>query len=111
MEELRAKSLLLTAYLELLLKHYYPKPASQNSKNTNGVAGNHDAPYVEIITPADPAQRGCQLSAVFSVPVTEVFQALQRRGVVVRRIDASDIYICDSKIIIFVSCIIYQQAE
>ncbi len=26
MEDLRAKSKLLTAYLELLLKHYYPKP-------------------------------------------------------------------------------------
>ena len=44
---------------------------------------DHDAPYVELITPTDPAQRGCQLSAMFSVPVTEVFQALQKRGVVV----------------------------
>ena len=36
MEDLRAKSLLLTAYLELLLKHYYPKPTTQNTENSNG---------------------------------------------------------------------------
>ena len=36
MEDLRAKSLLLTAYLELLLKHYYPKRTPQNTENSNG---------------------------------------------------------------------------
>ncbi len=44
---------------------------------------DHDSPFVEIITPEDPAQRGSQLSAMFSVSVVEVFEALQRRGVVV----------------------------
>ena len=44
---------------------------------------DQDTPHVELITPTDPTQRGCQLSAMFSVPVTEVFQALQKRGVVV----------------------------
>ena len=36
MEDLRVKSLLLTAYLEFLLKHYYPKRTPQNTENSNG---------------------------------------------------------------------------
>jgi kynureninase len=40
-------------------------------------------PSVEIITPADPEQRGSQLSLIFSVPLTAVQEELQKRGVVV----------------------------
>ena len=75
MPALRAKSKLLTGYLEMLLKHEYPKP---RPGETSG------APYVDIITPEDPEQRGSQLSVMFSVCVTTVFIELKRRGVVVR---------------------------
>ena len=38
---------------------------------------------VEIITPRDPAERGCQLSLRFSRPVNEVHKALEKLGIVV----------------------------
>ena len=38
---------------------------------------------VEIITPRDPAQRGCQLSLRFSQPVKEVHETIKKLGVVV----------------------------
>jgi kynureninase len=72
MEELRDKSVLLTAYLEYLLLHYYP-------------ANNNGTPSVRIITPTHPRQRGAQLSVMFSVPVEKVYAELKKRGCVVRR--------------------------
>ena len=71
--ELRSKSKLLTAYLELLLKLHYAKPEK----------GPATKPYIEIITPSDPEHRGCQLSVMFSIPVAQVFVELKKRGVVV----------------------------
>ncbi|KAF3688383.1 Kynureninase [Channa argus] len=70
MQELRKKSYLLTGYLEYLIQHYYTKDPAQPHK-----------PHVSIITPSDPQQRGCQLSLCFSVPITKVFQELEKRGV------------------------------
>lgn len=70
MQALRRKSVLLTGYLEYLIKHYYTKDPEQPQR-----------PYVHIITPADPQQRGCQLSLCFSVPIRRVFQELEKRGV------------------------------
>lgn len=67
MEELRRKSVLLTGYLEVLLKQFFPPPA------------------VSIITPSDPSQRGCQLSLLFggkNESVKEIFEALLNAGVV-----------------------------
>jgi kynureninase len=69
MSELRAKSLLLTAYLEHMVNLHY-------SKSTGGKA------TVTIITPTDPAQRGNQLSLMFSEPIKKVFLELEKRGVV-----------------------------
>lgn len=70
MKTLRRKSVLLTGYLEYLIKHYYTEDPAQPHK-----------PYVRILTPSDPQQRGCQLSLSFSVPIKRVFQELQKRGV------------------------------
>lgn len=70
MKELRRKSLLLTGYLEYLIRHYYSEDAARSDK-----------PRVRIITPGDPGQRGCQLSLSFSINIRAVFQELEKRGV------------------------------
>ncbi|XP_023933216.1 kynureninase-like [Lingula anatina] len=75
MEDLRAKSKLLTGYLELLLQRLYPKPK-------DGCQNSGQKPYVEILTPADPEQRGCQLSLAFSCSIEAMFKELTKRGVV-----------------------------
>lgn len=72
MKELRRKSLLLTGYLEYLIRHHYSEDAAQRHK-----------PHVHIITPCAPKQRGCQLSLSFSINIRAVFQELEKRGVVV----------------------------
>lgn len=63
MQALREKSGLLTGYLEYLL-HRIPAGAYR------------------IITPDDPAQRGCQLSVSTKVPPRALLQALQSQGIV-----------------------------
>jgi len=70
MHELRAKSRLLTGYMELLLQYHLSRSANKEV-------------YVNIITPSDPEQRGCHLSLEFSIPVNNVFQELLKRGIVV----------------------------
>ncbi|XP_078690397.1 kynureninase-like isoform X1 [Branchiostoma floridae x Branchiostoma belcheri] len=117
MAELRKKSVLLTGYLEFLIKKFYTKPENPADGEANAgepnarpagepnagepnarPAGEPNAgepnageanageanarPWVDIITPSNPAQRGCQLSLMFSVPITRVFTELERRGVV-----------------------------
>ncbi|XP_053452898.1 kynureninase isoform X1 [Nycticebus coucang] len=71
MKALRRKSILLTGYLEYLLKHYYSKDKAHTQK-----------PTVNIITPSHIEHRGCQLTLTFSVSKTNVFQELEKRGVV-----------------------------
>lgn len=65
MKELRERSVLLTGYLEHLL--------SKNPKK------------YRIITPADPKQRGCQLSIQFEseANMMAVFRGLSEQGIVV----------------------------
>ena len=63
MDRLRRKSLLLTAYLELLLI-------------------NELADQVTIVTPADPSERGCQLSLVFNFDIDETAKKVQAAGIV-----------------------------
>ncbi|XP_033020136.1 kynureninase isoform X5 [Lacerta agilis] len=70
MKLLRRKSILLTGYLEYLIKHYY-------SEDTN----DPEQPFVRIITPSQIEERGCQLTLVFSVPIKDVFKELEKRGV------------------------------
>lgn len=74
MEEIRQKQFLITGYLEFLLKKYFSKDKC-----------NPDGPFVDIITPSNPSQRGSQLSIMFSVPLGRVQEALQKHGVVVSR--------------------------
>jgi kynureninase len=61
---LREKSERLTGYLEFLLKHLTQLP-------------------FEVITPADPSKRGCQLSLLFKKGGREVFDHLSANGVIV----------------------------
>lgn len=63
MKQLRAKGDLLTGYLEFLLK-------------------DTPAGYLSIITPADPAQRGSQLSIRFSSNPKEMLKAFKDEGVI-----------------------------
>ena len=63
MAALREKSLKLTGYMEFLLQQLEGLP-------------------FEIITPADPAQRGCQLSLLFSKDGKKYFDALTEAGVI-----------------------------
>lgn len=62
MSALRAKSELLTGYLEKLIG---------------------DMPGCSVITPKDPVQRGCQLSVLFSVPIKPVFQEVSTSCVII----------------------------
>jgi kynureninase len=64
MAALRAKSELLTGYLEFLINH-------ENSDEN-----------IRIITPSDPAQRGCQLSLQTRANGRAIFDRLTARGVI-----------------------------
>ncbi len=63
MASLRQKSLLLTGYLQYLLDRLGPE-------------------RIEVITPREPAARGCQLSMLVRDRPKDLFKALQARGVV-----------------------------
>lgn len=65
--------MLLTGYLEYLVKHYHSKDES-----------NPDKPFIKIISPSEPEERGCQLSLCFSLPIRDVFKELEKRGIAVR---------------------------
>lgn len=90
MKEIRAKSLLLTSYLEALILNKY---GQQNEQQENGKVkekvkeNDQDGEdwkhvHVDIISPSNPSQRGAQLSLSFSVPICHVFEELAKRGVV-----------------------------
>ncbi|KAM6132177.1 kynureninase [Phoenicopterus ruber ruber] len=70
MKALRRKSILLTGYLEYLIKHYYTEDKT-----------NPEKPFVKIITPSHVEERGCQLTLSFSLPIKSVFKELEKRGV------------------------------
>ena len=62
-QALREKSVNLTGYMEFLLRKITPLPC-------------------EIITPSEPARRGCQISMLFAEKGREVFDALTNRGII-----------------------------
>ena len=63
MDKLRRKSILLTGYLELLLRNELPDE-------------------VTIITPRDPNRRGCQLSLSFQYDINDILHALARENII-----------------------------
>ena len=68
MAPLRKKSLLLTAYLEFIIEGINKKLKLKNLR-------------LEIITPSDPAQRGCQLSIIAHGIGKDFYNALSKSGV------------------------------
>ncbi|XP_072839931.1 kynureninase isoform X1 [Pogona vitticeps] len=69
MKLLRKKSVLLTGYLEYLIRHHYSE------------SNDPEKPFVKIITPSHIEQRGCQLTLISSIPIKLVFEELEKRGV------------------------------
>lgn len=67
MAALREKSEKLTGYLEFLIKEII-KEKGENS--------------IRIITPENPAERGCQLSLIFPTKGKEVFNSLTDAGII-----------------------------
>ncbi|MBI1766942.1 MAG: kynureninase [Bacteroidetes bacterium] len=65
MPALRKKSLLLTGYLEFLLKSI-----------------DHFEDYFSIITPSDKNQRGCQLSLLMKINGKKTFDRITKAGVI-----------------------------
>ncbi|KAF7793026.1 hypothetical protein EIP86_004131 [Pleurotus ostreatoroseus] len=85
MQPLRARSLRLTGYLEELLKRskWWVSPEEAGQAAPDGSTGGFG---FTVITPADPASRGTQLSLVF-LPLggrlmPKVMEGLAERGVV-----------------------------
>lgn len=79
--EMRAKSVVLTAYLEYLLREIVGATGDQDGPLV--VNPSPTAPItVRVLTPSLPSARGCQLSLLFSCPVKSIFRALTLRGVV-----------------------------
>lgn len=70
MDALRAKSLKLTAYLEQLIDA------------VNAHFGTPERPAVRVLTPRDPAQRGCQLSLLYQGDARALFARLKSAGVI-----------------------------
>ncbi|XP_063614951.1 kynureninase-like [Penaeus indicus] len=68
MQRMVEKQFLLTGFLEALLKRHF--------------GGSGEEAPLRIITPEDPAQRGCQLSILFPAGAAKVHARLQERGVV-----------------------------
>lgn len=69
-EKLNVKSRLLTGYLEYLIRSHFSKESGND-------------PYIDIFTPTDPNQRGCQLSLCFSIDVSTIFSYIAKHGIVV----------------------------
>jgi kynureninase len=64
-KNLRKKSVLLTGYLEFLLRKMDP-----------------DEKYIQILTPTNPSERGCQLSIFTKANGKKIFSKLSKAGVV-----------------------------
>lgn len=74
MERIFEKQFLLTGFLEFLITKYFSK---------TGVASDNSKLTVEIVTPSNTAERGSQLSLLFSQDLKEVHEKVEQMGVVV----------------------------
>lgn len=72
MERVLAKQYLLTGYLEYLLELL-----------DDTLGGGR---LLNIITPCDAQQRGCQLSVEFAIALHDIHHKLEKRGVVVKHL-------------------------
>jgi kynureninase len=79
MPALRAKSVKLTGYLEFLIGEM--NGAHQQLSIVNRQS-SIDSPRFHIITPEDPAQRGCQLSILTGPDGKKLFDYLTENGVI-----------------------------
>lgn len=80
-KDLRKKSLLLTGYMELLLKQNFSR-TPEGEQATAKRPRMADGVSVEIISPSEPDERGCQLSVRFPCLTEDVHQKLHHRGVI-----------------------------
>ena len=85
---LYCKPFFFVAYLELLLLRCYGDSEDEDETPTKSPKLENGCPpkkkvHVSIVTPINPAERGCQLSVKFSVPIKSVHEQLEKRGVVV----------------------------
>ncbi|KAF6033747.1 KYNU [Bugula neritina] len=71
LEELRNKSIMLTGYLEWLIRHYFSSDSPGFSSQST----------IRILTPPQPERRGCQLSLCFSIPLSDIYEKLSLAGV------------------------------
>lgn len=70
MNRICAKQFLLTGYMEFLIRRKFSNSADHGFS-------------IEIITPENPAHRGCQLSLVFSTDTSQIHKRIEQLGVVV----------------------------
>lgn len=82
------QTILFVAYLELLLLRYYGDSEDEDETPTEQRKLDSRCPakhkvHLSIVTPVNPAERGCQLSVKFSVTIKSVHEQLEKRGVVV----------------------------
>lgn len=92
-ELFRAKSLLLTGYLEALLAHFCLEREDQQQQqqssssptccsSSSSSSSRQQRQRFTQLTPRDPAQRGCQLSLLFDDLVEPVQREMAKRGVI-----------------------------
>ena len=68
----------MSAYFEHLLLERFGKNRKKSNEDRIG-----NGFFIEIITPSNPEERGCQLSITTSIDVLPIFAELSARGVLV----------------------------
>lgn len=77
-QALREKSIKLTAYAQWWIEHLNQRAAQQTTQQTGSSGG---PPPITILTPSDPAHRGCQLSLTVAQDPRALHAALNAAGV------------------------------
>lgn len=107
LHRLRAKSIMLTGYLEHLLRTKLAATASEAEQAKQAASAGVS---IRVLTPCVPSARGCQLSLLFSIPVRKVHRALCVRGIVtdvrepnVLRVSPTPLYNSFADVFVFVN--------